>query len=439
MRILLFTAIIMLLFSCNNDLSTIGQELMDNGDFVDMKEYDIRDISTVKLDSFLTSSGYASSSDLVLNELLMGKYQDDYSGTTVAIPCFQIVPYSRPVISENFTLDSVTFNFKYKGAIWGDTIRPTLQKFYLYRLDELPVLNEKENYLLYNNYPLPSYTEMLSELKIIPLQENIRKSYFKLETEAGRAWSAKLFEAMVYHGTIFNDLPWSFIDEFKGLAIIPDAQNNCIMNISAIADSLYLRFHFHKTNDESYYDIPFGQREYMYNSIKTDNSAKFQGLTNQQANVPFTSAGISLVQGVAGYMTKMTLPRLPIPQQYSTIIKAQLEIEPEIFANPYIAMPSSISVYSSNEQNDVRNPLYNNATSGTRVFGTYVQDPINKANSKYIFDLTDYYQRILAGSQDNITEREILLRIPNWTTSFNRAVITEIPKLRVYYAHYNNN
>lgn len=437
MRILLLSVITIFLFSCNNDLSTIGQDLMGNGNFVEMKEYDITDISTVKLDSFLTSSGYSTGS-YALTELLMGKYQDDYSGTTTAIPCFQILPYTIPSIGDTYFLDSVTLNFAYGGMIWGDTVSPTLQTFSLYRLDKLPDLNKDDDYLLYNVYPLPPYTEKLSELKFYPLQKNIRRSYFKLDTEAGKAWGAKLFEAMVYKGKIFDDLPWSFINEFKGLAIVPADDNNCLLNIRMLPDSLYMRFHFHRTEDKSTFDIPFGQREYMYNSIKTENAGKFQALVNQQKNVSFQEAGISLIQGAAGYMTKMVLPKLPIPQQYTTIVKAELELEPEIFVNPYISMPSTINAYTSNNLNEVLQPLYNNQSSGTRVNGVFVPDPISKANSKYIFDVTDYYQRIISGDQNNSKEREILLRIPNWTTSFNRAVITEIPKLRVYYAHYNN-
>lgn len=437
MRILLLSVIIMFLFSCNNDLSTIGQDLMDNGNFVEMKEYRVTDISTVKLDSFLTSSGYASES-YALTELFMGKYKDEYSGTTTAIPCFQIVPYGVPSISDAYVLDSVTLNFTFGGTIWGDTIKPELQTFSLYRLDKVPELNKDNDYLFYNIYPLPPHTEKLSELKFYPLKNNIRRSYFKLNTEAGKAWGAKLFEAMVYRGDIFDNLPSSFINEFKGLAIIPGDDNDCLLNIKAYSDSLYMRFHFHKTDDESTFDIPFGQREYMYNSITTENADKFQALVSQKKNVPFQEAGVSLIQGISGYMTKMTLPRLPLPQQYTTIIKAELELEPEIFFDPFIAMPSKISVYSSNNLNEVGRPLYNNKETGTIVTGIFVPDPISKVNSKYVFDVTDYYNRILSEAQDNDQDREILLRIPNWTTSFNRAVITEIPKLRVYYAHYNN-
>ena len=290
---------------------------------------------------------------------------------------------------------------------------------------------------MFNTYPLPPHTEILSELEFYPLKDNIRKSYFKLNTEKGLEWGDILFEAMMYNGKIFNDLPWSFLNEFKGLAIIPDDNNDCLLNIRAAADSLYLRFHYHKSTEEATFDIPFGQREFMYNSVETQNAPLFQGLTSQKESVTFQEAGISLVQGLAGYMTKITLPRLSIPEQYSTIIRAELELTPEIFLNPNIAMPPTIYTFSSNDKNEVLSILYNNASSQTRVVGSLVHDETSSSKSKYIFDLTDYYQRLLSSSQDNLNDRQILLRIPDWTTSFNRAVITEIPKLRVYYAYYN--
>lgn len=436
MRILFSLAIIALFFSCNNNLDSVGQDLMGNDNYVEMKEYYINEIATVKLDSFITSSGYTDETS-ALKELIMGKYHDDFSGTTQAIPCFQIVPGYQPYLSENLTLDSVTLNFTFGGKIWGDTIHPALQKFYLYRLDELPEVNKDDEYLLYNTYPLPPHSEILSEVEFYPLKENIQKSYFKFNTEKGQEWGQYLFDAMMYNGKIYKDLPWSFLNEFKGLAIIPDDNNNCLMNIRAMTDSLYLRFHYHKSTEEVTFDIPFGERELMYNSIKTENAPLFQGLTNQKESVSFQEAGISLVQGLAGYMTKMTLPRLPIPEQYSTIIKVELELTPEIFLNPNIAMPPTIYVFSSNDKNEVLSVLYNNVSSGTRVTGKFVPDPVSNSKSKYIFDFTDYYQRLLSSSQDNLTDRQIILRTPDWTTSFNRAVITEIPKLRVYYAYYN--
>lgn len=438
MRILLFLAIIPFFFSCNNNLDSVGQDLIGNDNYVDMKEYKINEIATVKLDSFITSSGYSDENgSAALKELVMGKYHDDFSGTTQAIPCFTIVPTYKPALVENLTLDSVTLNFTFGGKIWGDTIHPNLQKYYLYRLDELPDINKDDEYLLYNNYPLPPHTEILSVLEFYPLRENIGKSYFKLDTEKGQEWADLLFEAMMYNGRIYNDLPWSFINEFKGLTIIPDENNDCLLNIRAVADSLYLRFHYHKSTDEATIDIPLGQRELMYNSVETQNAPLFQALTSQTESVELQDAGVSLIQGLAGYMTKITLPRLPIPEQYSTIIRAELELTPEIFLNPSIAMPPTIYAFTSNEKNEVLSVLYNNATSGTRVVGTFVPDLISNSKSKYVFDLTDYYERILSSSQDNLNDRQIMLRIPDWTTSFNRAVITEIPKLRVYYAYYN--
>lgn len=438
MRILLFLAAIILLFSCNNNLTSIGQDLMENDNYVDMKEYNITDIATVKLDSFITSSGYTTDNSLILKELVMGKYSDDFSGTTTAIPCFQIVPGYRPVLGENLTLDSVTLNFTYGGQIWGDTLNPTLQTFYLYRLDELPnVDNADDNYLLYNTYPLPPHTDILSELSLYPLRDYINHSYFKLNTPKGEEWANKLFESMMYNGEIYQDLPWSFLNEFKGLAIIPGDNNNCLLNIRAMPDSLYLRFHYRKATQEATIDIPFGQREFMYNSIHTENPTAFQDLTDQKQSVSFEEAGISVVQGLTGYMIKMTLPRLPIPPQYTTISKAEIEMTPEIFLNPSVAMPSAISVFASNESNEIISPLYNNTSSGTRVTGYFTPNASSNLKSKYIFDVTDYYIRLLNSSQDDIVDRQILMRLPNWTTSFNRAIITEIPKLKVYYAHYN--
>lgn len=441
MRILFTIIIVTILFSCNNNLTTIGQDMIDNGTYVEMEKYTIDEVSTIKIDSFVTSSGYATG-NYALTELLMGKFNDRYSGTTTAIPCFQIVPSTQPLISETFTLDSVTLNFNYAGSVWGDTITPSLQKFYLYRLDTTPELDKNDDYIFYNNYPLPRLKDKLAEVNFYPLAENMQKAYFKLSEGEGLKWAQEMFDAMVHPGkdNIFNDIPWSFINVFKGLAIIPDVNNNCILSIKSTSDNLYMRFHFHKTEDESYYDIPLGMTEYMYNSINSDlqSSAYFGDLHNQQDAVSFETAGVSVIQGVAGLMTKMILPKLPYIEQYTTILKAEIELTPEIFVRPEIAMPAAIGVYKTNSHNDIKGMLYNNLSAGTVVQGIYTPDPANNANYKYIFDVTDYYQRMSTGSLEVETDYQVLLTVPNLSSSYDQAVIVEKPVLRVYYAKYRN-
>lgn len=442
MRALFFTIIIgTLLWACNNNITTIGDDLIDNGNYVESEKITIRNIATVKIDSFVASSGYASGS-YALSQLFMGRYEDNYSGKTTAIPCFAVTPSYKPSISDAAVLDSVTFHFSYAGNMWGDTLKYERQKFSLYRLDELPYLDKDQNYLLYNNYPLPPHSELLSEGSFFPSKGNIDKFYFKLDNfPKGKEWSEHIFDHMTHRGedNIFNNLPWSFLNLFKGLVIIPDAANNCILNINASSESLYLRFHYHIGATESSYDIPLGQTEYMYNSIVTD--PEFPVLNDPQKDLPFDEVDppFALIQGLSGYMVKMTLPRIETMEQYVTLLKAEIEFEPEDFIKPIIPIPQTLAVYKTNEYNDILGVLYNNPSSNLAVTGIYQPDPANTMLNKYYFDVTDYYQRIASGAEDVTKLQEVLITIPNLSSSFNRAVIIKYPVLKLYYAKYKNN
>ena len=58
MRIIFFLVFtILVLSSCNNDLTTIGQDLIYNENQIEVKTSFIEQTGTVRLDSFITSSG----------------------------------------------------------------------------------------------------------------------------------------------------------------------------------------------------------------------------------------------------------------------------------------------------------------------------------------------------------------------------------------------
>ena len=119
MRLIFFLLIATLgLYSCNNDLTTIGQDLINNGNHIEVQTTLLKETGTIKIDSFITSSGRYGSA---ITEMFMGRYEDQYSGVTTASPCFQIVPVSQPSINFRYLLDSVTFHFKVGKNIWGDT------------------------------------------------------------------------------------------------------------------------------------------------------------------------------------------------------------------------------------------------------------------------------------------------------------------------------
>ena len=77
MRLIFFLLIATLgLYSCNNDLTTIGQDLINNGNHIEVQTTLLKETGTIKIDSFITSSGRYGSA---ITEMFMGRYADQYS------------------------------------------------------------------------------------------------------------------------------------------------------------------------------------------------------------------------------------------------------------------------------------------------------------------------------------------------------------------------
>lgn len=143
---------------------------------------------------------------------------------------------------------------------------------------------------------------------------------------------------------------------------------------------------------------------------------------------------MAIVQGLSGYMVKMVLPEPDIQSTYKTVVKAEIEIKPRVWASPEVAYPSTISVYYTNKINEIKGVAYN--STNNPITGKYIKTE-NNEEDRYIFDITDYYQTISRYS-DSKDVRQLLLTIPNLTSSFNRMIIKDVPVLRVYYASYKD-
>lgn len=430
--------IIALIFtqSCANELKTIAEDFIGNGSSIELYEYRINNTSTIKIDSFATSTG----SDAVsLSEIFVGRYMDPlYGGETVIKPTFVIAPSFAPVIEEDATLDSVTFRFRYTGNLWGDTIALREQELTLYETAALPTYYEgDENSIMYNNKPLPPFKRELAKTYFIPNKQGLNDAYFKIDRDD--PYFRKLFDRMKYGDNLFYDLPWSFINEFKGLAITPGKNNDVIFGLRASADSLYMCFHYHFGEMlESEYKIPLSSPIFQYfNATNTPNKT-FQSLKSQRDEVSIEASSYALIQGLSGYMIKMVLPTPPPQDQYSTVVKAELEINPLVFYNSSIAMPETISIYKSNAENEVLSPL---TQGGVEVKGKLEIDHQNLDASRYKIDLTDFYNALsntpeIPEGSDQHTH--IIISVNSMAQTFDRIIIEETPILRLYYAHYNN-
>lgn len=430
-----------LIYACNNDLKTIGQDMVINGNYIEEMKIPVTSVATVRLDSFVTSKGRYGLNKNNITKLIVGKYIDDETpaqgGITTAVPCFQITPSSYPKIAENAVLDSTTFHIHYGGNMWGDTIFDRKEQILrLFQLKKLPEFDYEKGGFFYNNTPI-ELDSCIGENKFIPTVSGINNSYFRIDDTLAH----DLFERIrfkqtddIYEESNSGEYAFlKFLEYFKGLALVPDEGNTCLFSIKAIPDSLYLQFTYRDTTVKKL-RFPLAQLNMQFNRFTTDRQGTpFESLTDDTCTVSLEKAGKALTQGLTGYMIKLELPTVPKRQQYSTIIKVQMEVEVQYIEKLPLGFPPYISVYTTDELNRITGALSNNPDAP--IYGLLEIDKLNPNNSKFVFDMTEYYQN-LANSDFNAKGQQVLLSVPSMNLSYDQMVITQTPVVRFHYANY---
>mgnify|MGYP000052337931 FL=1 len=431
-----------LIYACNNDLKTIGQDMVVNGNYIEEMEIPVASVATVRLDSFITSMGRYGNSSNVISKLIVGKYQDvetpPQGGITTATPCFQITPASYPKIAANAVLDSTTFHISYAGNMWGDTIFERKEQILrLYQLKKLPEFDYERGGFFYNNTPI-ELDSCIAENKFLPTVSGINNSYFRVDDTLAH----DLFERIRYKRTddiyeMSNSSEFAFLkflEYFKGLAIVPDSNNTCLFSIKARADSLYLQFNYRENTTIKKLRFPLSQLNMQFNLFKTDRQGTpFESLVDDTCTVSLDQAKKAITQGLAGYMVKLELPKVPKNQVYSTIIKAQMEVNVQYIEKLPLGFPPYITVYTTDELNRITGRLANNSDSP--VNGLLQINQTNPNKSMFVFDMTEYYQRQSINSTSQ-KGQQVLLSVPYMNLSYDQMIVTETPVVRFYYANY---
>lgn len=180
MRIVFLAGLLFALYSCNNDLNTIGDTMVPAEGYVNIETFDI-ETSTVRLDSFPTSLNILTNM-LESNQLTLGKMTDKTTGVTTATPYFQLIGSGNtgiPNYDDNYVYDSLTlaFPFKYDETkiLAGDTA--TLQTYRVYRLKNFPP-TDFDDPCIYSNETLPLYDP---EKPLATLSVRLEKQFSRKE------------------------------------------------------------------------------------------------------------------------------------------------------------------------------------------------------------------------------------------------------------------
>ena len=172
----------------------------------------------------------------------------------------------------------------------------------------------------------------------------------------------------------------------------------------------------------------------QFNLFETDRKGTpYESLEDDTCTVSLNKAEQAITQGLTGYMVKLRLPVVPKSQVYSTIIKAQLEVNVQYIEKLPLGFPPYIAVYTSDDLNRITGRLANNTDNP--VNGLLQINQTNPNKSMFVFDMTEYYQR-LSANPSKTEGQQILLSVPNMNLSYDQLIVTETPVVRFYYANY---
>lgn len=444
MRVFFIAIFLLSLYACDNDLTTIGDNLIPNDRYVEVKRFILDETSTIKLDSFPTSALSSTSAFL----LTMGNIQDYYTGETKATPYFQVTPtgFATSVTWEsNCMFDSLTLKIPNPVTLAGDTT--SYQTFDLYQLAEHMVY-DIDNPIFCNIDSLPWYKK-LSTLTIYPQQDSYtRELYFKINDTIGQ----NLFDRMRSRDPMFED-GYKFMDYLKGLAIVPRDDNSLLTSLTA--SGIELRCYYHIGAKEGlYFSFPTSSgSSYAYTNIKYKHteSAKFKAIKDAtfRDSIPFQKENMAVIEGMNGFMLKMKVPSIIESIKYQTIVKAEIELKPNTDIWENIPEPQLLSVYVVSSDNYVKQVLsdYSNNT----IYGILSQNILDRDSKKYTIDLTDFYMQQEEGLQPLDRDIYLLIGLPGYIYSpwngyqifagdvynkFQRVIFEELPVFSIYYSNY---
>ncbi|MBL7873423.1 MAG: DUF4270 family protein [Cyclobacteriaceae bacterium] len=240
---LLFLSLVVILFSCEEDLNFLGFKSNQQRFKVFYAEIPVQS-SVLWMDSLRTSvlSGE-------LSRLLIGKYVDPIFGTIESKAFAQFRPLAFPTISSAAVYDSVVLKWRYDFYAYG-TPDETTQSLSIYEISQ--VLKFEDDYFF-------NTSVSIGRIPIGETEARVNAAYFKQELantatdsilttkiKLSDNFGRRLFDAVNPEDTLFTNLTY-FVQQFKGLAIVP-TQADKIFGITTFDANTVLTIHYHEVD-----------------------------------------------------------------------------------------------------------------------------------------------------------------------------------------------
>ncbi|GAB3265083.1 DUF4270 family protein [Larkinella harenae] len=350
--------------------------------------------STVQLDSVVSSRNARQ---------LAGQYNDPIFGKVTAKTFGQLYPFGGSFKTEGEVIyDSLRAGVGY--SYWyGDTTK--VQELFFHRLTE--DLDSTKKYTITSSAAYAA--EPLGKVRITPTAAGGTRT-----TRIPDALGRELLEKSKGAGITHTD----FQQFFKGIAIVPGANNTTVFGFSP--QDIRMQLYYHKSGDtvstlKEFYTTTAKQ---LFNQVKVDRSAtKLAGLTVGKPLPSSATNGEVFVQSATGLTTKIQFPTIENLKNKSgriAINRAELQLFVK-GSSPGGDVPFYLALAQTDNNNRI---LYTNeASTGQQLFhlvqtktGTfqtsykwYYPQVVGYSSrlKTYAFDVTTYLQAILVGFQAN--------------------------------------
>ncbi|GAB3320494.1 hypothetical protein GCM10027299_13810 [Larkinella ripae] len=353
--------------------------------------------STVQLDSVITDRNI---------RLFSGQYNDPVFGKLSAKTFAQLYVATGSFKTEGeMVYDSLRIGLGY-AYVYGDT--NSVQDIYVHRLTE--DLDSTKRYTsassaAYSTQPLARLQikpSALGEIKTARMPDALGRELLDLSKGSGITQTA--FEKV-----------------FKGIAIVPGANNTAVLGFNNNPNNMYLEMFYHSSTDTTKkYSAGFyvTRAKPSFSQIKADRAAtKLAGLSVSRPLSGSATGGEAFVQIATGVTTKVSFPTLENLKKETgrvAINRAELQFFVK-GGSPGGPIPSIMTLAQTNADNRI---LYTTeASSGTSLFhllqtqtGTFQTNGkwyypqivgYSSRQKTYTFDLTTHLQSILVGFQPN--------------------------------------
>ena len=373
--------------------------------------------STIHLDSIVSSK---------LSRLLIGGYQNSYTGTATSSPYFQISNGSFPtILPTDLVFDSLAIRYLYDGYYIGDTTK--LITFEVKQLDSIQGISPNGSTFskpafkldldgnLYNVDTFKLVNPNVGVVRFYPHPTYTRECFFRLSDEFGM----KFFNNIINKNDSLSNLAY-FKSWLPGLAFVSAANQNSVA-VGISQKSISLRVYYHEMVNSTvpvnptYFNFPVNTNGIWYNHISYNSTGSLLGNISQPSSPLLTSNEVpssstfnqTMVQGGSGIYTKIRIPGSEALKGYAKnliLISAQIQLTPllgtytdtnprfpKLSNNP---LPDTLAVYVVDRRNVVARQYASSV--GSNIFAHKIVPIASNQQPYYILDATTFFASEMA-------------------------------------------